>query len=247
MSNALIYNYYEAGIAIPEEKGKIKYKCKVCVILNEKTKDNEPVYAKTIGCTTSNLIKHLSKESHSLQYQEYLDESKKAENLKLNSPLHLTKKRKLDFSPSSPTTPRTHALFNNVAVAPKYTFKSILQKARVFALVKMLVRLMLPVSIIESTAFKEFIAVFDPSLNVPTRETVKTSGMTNMYESVEKKIMNILATMTHVNISVDGWSDAVIRCYNGYIVQGIDSNWVMHTIPIAFQHVTGSHTGKAIK
>jgi hypothetical protein len=35
--------------------------------------------------------------------------------------------------------------------------------------------------------------------------------------------------------------------YNGYIAQGIDSNKVSHTIPIAFQNVTGGHTGKGIK
>ena len=111
----------------------------------------------------------------------------------------------------------------------------------------MLVRLMLPVSLIETQAFKEFMKVFDPSFNVPTRNTVKTSGLDNMFNGVQSKIQNILDSMTHVNVSVDGWSDAVIRCYNGYIVQGIDTNWQMHTIPIAFQHVTGSHTGKAIK
>ena len=31
------------------------------------------------------------------------------------------------------------------------------------------------------------------------------------------------------------------------VAQGIDSNWNLHSIPIAFQHVTGPHTGQAIK
>jgi hypothetical protein len=83
----------------------------------------------------------------------------------------------------------------------------------VVALIKMLVRLMLPVSLIETQAFKDFMQVFDPSFNVPTRNTVKTSGLDNMFNAVQSKIQNIIDSMTHVNVSVDGWSDAVIRCY----------------------------------
>lgn len=38
-----------------------------------------------------------------------------------------------------------------------------------------------------------------------------------------------------------------MRCFNGYIGQGIDDDWNMVCIPFAFQPVTGSHTGQAIK
>ncbi len=38
-----------------------------------------------------------------------------------------------------------------------------------------------------------------------------------------------------------------MRSFNGYINQGIDDEWNLLTIPIAFQYVTGSHTGKVIK
>ena len=101
---------------------------------------------------------------------------------------------------------------------------------RTFALVKMLVCLMLPVSIIESRAFREFMSVFDPSFNCPTRHTVKTSGLGSLWDKVDFKIRALLNSMTYVNISVDGWSDAAIRCYNGYIAQGIDNKWNMHLL-----------------
>lgn len=79
---------------------------------------------------------------------------------------------------------------------------------------------MLPFSIIETKAFKEFMYVFDPHFVVPTRNTAKTSGLDNMFAGVNAKILKILESIPHINISVDGWSDAVIRCYNGYIAQG---------------------------
>ena len=106
---------------------------------------------------------------------------------------------------------------------------------------------MLPFSLIETKAWKTFMKVFDPCFNIPTRKTVKTSGLTELLTTVNTKIKNILKSMPYVNVSVDGWSDAVMRCFNGYIVQGIDMDWNMHTIPIAFQYVSGPHTGKAIK
>ena len=111
----------------------------------------------------------------------------------------------------------------------------------------MLVSLMLPISIICRKAFKDFLKVFDPSFIVPTRKTVKTTGLNVLLKTVYEKIGIVLKSMSYVNVSVDGWSDSVMRCFNGYIVQGIDSNWKLHTIPIAFQYVSGRHTGKAIK
>jgi len=110
----------------------------------------------------------------------------------------------------------------------------------------MLVSLMLPISIICKKAFKDFMKMVDPSFNVPTRKTVKTTGLSILLKTVTAKIAVILKSIPHVNVSVDGWSDSVMRCFNGYIVQGIDVNWKLHTIPIAFQYVNGRHTGQAI-
>ena len=47
--------------------------------------------------------------------------------------------------------------------------------------------------------------------------------------------MIILKSIPYPNVSVDRWSDADIRCLNGYIVpltsfQGIDMEWNLHTI-----------------
>ena len=43
----------------------------------------------------------------------------------------------------------------------------------------------------------------------------------------------------HPNISVDGWTDATARAFNGYIVQGIDDEWNLLTLPVDFRPVTG--------
>ncbi len=38
-----------------------------------------------------------------------------------------------------------------------------------------------------------------------------------------------------------------MRCFNGYIAQGIDDDWAMQVIPLAFEPVKGKHTGVNIK
>jgi hypothetical protein len=99
-------------------------------------------------------------------------------------------------------------------------------------------RLMLPISIIERPAFIEFMTVLDPAFQVAARKTVKESWLPRLMTTVDTKIKARLQTIPYINVSVDGWSDAVMRCFNGYIAQGIDMNWNLVTLHIAFQHVT---------
>ena len=89
----------------------------------------------------------------------------------------------------------------------------------------MLVKLMLPISIVEQEGFKEFIMSLDPQFSVPTRYSVKTSGLSFLSDLVNKKLKEIINKCRTVNISNDGWTDATIRCLNGYIVQAIDDDW----------------------
>jgi hypothetical protein len=50
---------------------------------------------------------------------------------------------------------------------------------------------------------------------------------------------NLIAEIEYRNISVDGWSDSTARPFNGYVCQGIDSDWNLLTLPIEFKHMKG--------
>jgi hypothetical protein len=103
-------------------------------------------------------------------------------------------------------------------------------------MVKMLVKLMLQLSIVEIRPWKEWIQTLDPAFNVPTVQTVKASLYT-IAKDIEYKITLQLKAIDYVNVSVDGWSDVTNRSFNGYVVQGITSNWDLLTIPFAFEPV----------
>ena len=87
--------------------------------------------------------------------------------------------------------------------------------------------------------FRDFIQHLDPCFSMPSRKTIKESGLRDLHESCISKIKDILKNVRYPNVSIDGWSDATLRSFNGYTVQGIDENWNLINIPIGFHFVTG--------
>lgn len=100
---------------------------------------------------------------------------------------------------------------------------------------------------------------------MPTRFKIKESGLPDLKKSVEDKIKSELSRIQSINISLDGWSDAIKRSFNGFIAQGkllnlicllinniihnsgIDDNWCMKTITISFEYMSGEHSSVNIK
>ena len=103
----------------------------------------------------------------------------------------------------------------------------------------MLVKCMLPVSIVETDGFMEWVEYMDPYFNLPTRHTIKVTGLPSLRKYVDGQNREILKEIPWPNVSCDGWSDDTIRSWNGYYVQGISNNWEMHKLPIDFRAVKG--------
>ena len=111
---------------------------------------------------------------------------------------------------------------------------------------KFFIKSMCPFSLLEKNGFREYEAYKCPSFDIPTRKTLLNMVIGHK-QTVIFKVKEQLRKLEYPNVSVDGWSDATMRCFNGYIVQGISTEWEIVNIPITFEFVSGSHTGKAIK
>ena len=98
---------------------------------------------------------------------------------------------------------------------------------------------MQPLSIVESEGFKEFVATLDPSFTMPNRKTIKNTGIPAIKDQVYNKLKKTIKSIQYPNISVDGWSDATSRPFNGYICQGIDEDWNLKTLNIDFRPLAG--------
>jgi len=108
----------------------------------------------------------------------------------------------------------------------------------------MLVRCMLPISLVEREPFKKFVETLDPSFHMPSRYTVKKTGLPQLREEIKNKLSNVLKSISWPNIILDGWSDGIMRCFTGYIIQGIDDNWRLVKHTLAFRLTKGKNICK---
>ena len=102
-------------------------------------------------------------------------------------------------------------------------------------------------SVVESEGFREFLNQLDPKFSIPDVYTIKYGALTSLMIEINNKLQKELDRISYCNISLDLWSDAIVRAYNAVICQGINDDWELQVLPIAFQHIPGSHTNDKIK
>jgi hypothetical protein len=124
------------------------------------------------------------------------------------------------FNTPSPIAKRNLMEMGALSKMPKYSAHSNQYKERASRLVKMMIKCSLPVSLFNKTGFVEWLEYIDPSFSVPCEYTIKTNYLVNFTLFVENKLRTILEPIKHVNISLDLWSDATLRSFNGIIVHG---------------------------
>ena len=148
----------------------------------------------------------------------------------------------------------------NVATAPKYGRGSVFQNERYYfrillshlfiyfkliyflrfyKLVSMLVKCMLPISLVDNNSFREYITFLDPSFSMPTRKRIKDTALPTLKDICLKKNKEVLSNIEMVNICTDLWTDSTARPFNGFIAQGIDNEWKLQTLPIEFEYIEG--------
>ena len=238
-----IYDWFERGnikSKSKDEKGvdliTYYYKCKVCLekLNEEQLKTYQGVTANRK--TNSNLHKHLSIDCtlHKKAKEEYNlandNKNKSTPNLK----------RKLNDEINESTPKKNLLNMNAIIQTPKYQRNSSFQIGRFRQLLLFLVKCMLPISLVERQPFRDFVALLDPSFHMPTRYLVKQTGLPNLRIEIRNKLKNILKSIPWPNISLDGWSDGILRSFNGYIVQGINDNWILVKHTLSFKNSKGS-------
>ena len=113
------------------------------------------------GSSTTNLISHLKEKHEETAYKELLE---------LNNPL---------ITSSQVKRKRVDTLITEkfATTTVKYSSNSLIQKSRFKNLSDFIIKAMLPVSIVETTAFKDFYSTIDPSFNIPSVRTIKNNGI----------------------------------------------------------------------
>lgn len=118
----------------------------------------------------------------------------------------------------------------NITRQLKYSMNSNVQKERFSKLLKMLIKCMLPISIVENAAFREYIEYLDPSFNMPSVYTVKYKGLSELSLRVEIELSSALSKLRYINIALDLWTDATMRSFIGFVAQG-------NTVSVYYVHI----------
>lgn len=124
----------------------------------------------------SNLIAHIKSFLHYVDiYQEYLA----LERSTCSSPKEIKRKRIDSNSIETPT--KTLYDIGVVAVLTKFKADEIMLQERLLKIFTMIIKCMLPISIVENKEFKEYISYIDPSFHMPSVQTVRDSGLNVLY------------------------------------------------------------------
>ena len=181
---ATIYKYYEPGVRLIETiNGKevvtdnYSFECKFCKTHNILNAKGKPFTVNASLKTSSNLKAHLKKNGHEEAFKAYQKE------IEVN-PTQSTK-RKIEFESSplnSPSSKQSKLSCGSpsISTAPKYGINSLLQRSRYFCLLIMLIKCMLPLSLVERLPFRDFLNKFDPSFTCPNRDSLKKYGISHM-------------------------------------------------------------------
>ena len=92
-------------------------------------------------------------------------------------------------------------------MAKKYGIQSETQKTRQRNLLCMLIKCMLPISIMENLHFKQFLENIDPPFNIPCRFTVRETCLSDLKKEVISKLKDNLTKleqnqMCHLTVGV---------------------------------------------
>ncbi|KAK3108196.1 hypothetical protein FSP39_002934 [Pinctada imbricata] len=114
-------------------------------------------------------------------------------------------------------------------------------------LTRLIVGKVLPLSLVDSPFFKDFVGSLDPRqvYSVPSRK--KIHGMLKLKKAeITEKIMNELKKCGNAAITHDGWTSIAQESYQTITCHYINEEWELKSVVLETKKITGSHTGEAI-
>jgi hypothetical protein len=170
------------------------------------------------------LCRHLSRR-HEALYKEYQ---------------HLRDAQTSDHDQSSMSSfvvPAEGKTYSNVNPRQKLLTQSLVSN--------LVVKCGLPISIVDSKDFRQFVSDLDPKFSVPCRQTVSQSILPQIWKTQQEKLQGVLNSCTYVALTADIWTDRRAHAFLGVTVHAL-----RHGVPVshmlAFQAFHGTHTGQKI-
>ena len=127
----------------------------------------------------------------------------------------------------------------------KYSTTDPRQKKITDALVSFIATDLLPLSLVESSSFRNLVGLLDPKYSVPSRKHFSQTLLTNKVSDVEKRLKTQLQQAQSVCLTIDLWSSRQMRGYMGVTGHFI-LNWTLHSVLLSCSRFHGRHTSDNI-
>ena len=121
---------------------------------------------------------------------------------------------------------------------PKPTQEGLTLKA-----LEMVVKDLVPVSLVEKDGMSSIMKHLRPQLKVPSAHHVRKL-MCALEEIGCDVVKEELSTLENCHITTDGWSDARARGFGSLTVSHVSKDWEMKSLPASIERIEGRHTSE---
>ena len=113
-------------------------------------------------------------------------------------------------------------------------------------LVEFIAKEMMPLSIVESESFKELIHFCDPRITIPSRSTLSTSWLPNLYKEKKDELINQLQQVESVALTTDMWTSRTNEGFLTVTAHFIDNEMQFFSKVLSTVNVPENHTSANI-
>lgn len=114
------------------------------------------------------------------------------------------------------------------------------------AILKLIAKDLLPLSLVESDAFREVLEIAQPSYTMPTRKYLCSTLLPHECSTIHDSIKSQLKCAPSVFLTLDLWSSRDMRSFLGVTGHFI-VDYSLRSVMLACRRFYGSHTGEAIR
>jgi hypothetical protein len=105
---------------------------------------------------------------------------------------------------------------------------------------------LIPFHAVEKEGFRGFFATILPSISIPSRQTLSSTALDDIYNAVKIAVKSKLENTVSLCLMFDGWTDRYKRRpYMGVRASIIDDDWKFIVVTLGC-HIVPTHTGRAV-
>ena len=115
------------------------------------------------------------------------------------------------------------------------------------AMVKMIVKDIRPISIVENEGFRDLISLLEPRYTMVSRQHITRRILPEFLSRVQHSLDSLLVEVSSCNLTLDIWSSRRMHAYIGISIHFVTDGWKLLTYLLACSKMSGSHTADNIQ